>query len=151
MSTLTHAPDLTQHPPRSPRVRLGGYVILPRMLDKGRASLNGKSGDYHYACPMDQRFLDFAGIDAEKLKEQLAAGAGEEEILDWITANAANKPSDWEIATWSAFQLQRTPGDVESKEYFIGLQSGISKTREDLLTWFDILDWDDFVSYGGKP
>ncbi len=33
-----HTPDLTKFPPRSPRVRLGGYVILPRMLDKGRAS-----------------------------------------------------------------------------------------------------------------
>ncbi len=60
MSTLSHAPDLSQRPPRSPRVRLGGYVILPRMLDKGRASLIGKNGEYHYACPLDQRFLAFA-------------------------------------------------------------------------------------------
>ena len=34
--------DLTQRAPRSPRVRLGGYVILPRMLDKGRATINNK-------------------------------------------------------------------------------------------------------------
>ena len=34
-----HAPDLTKQPPRSPRVRLGGYVILPRCLDKGRATI----------------------------------------------------------------------------------------------------------------
>jgi len=40
---LNNAPDLTQRPPRSPRVRLGGYVILPRMLDKGRATINGKT------------------------------------------------------------------------------------------------------------
>ena len=35
---MKNAPDLTQRPPRSPRVRLGGFVILPRMLDKGRAT-----------------------------------------------------------------------------------------------------------------
>jgi len=58
-----HTPDLTKFPPRSPRVRLGGYVILPRMLDKGRATLAGKHGEYHYACPLDQAFLDFVGID----------------------------------------------------------------------------------------
>ena len=29
----TNAPDLTHRPPRSPRARLGGCVILPRMLD----------------------------------------------------------------------------------------------------------------------
>ena len=65
-----NAPDLTKQPPRSPRVRLGGYVILPRMLDKGRATLAGKHGEYKYACPLDQRWLEFAGINAEGLKRQ---------------------------------------------------------------------------------
>jgi Domain of unknown function (DUF5069) len=41
---FTKAPNLTQRPPRSPRVRLGGYVILPRILDKGRATLAGNAG-----------------------------------------------------------------------------------------------------------
>src|ERR1039457_7211239 len=30
--------DLTKQAPRSPRVRLGGFVILRRCLDKGRAT-----------------------------------------------------------------------------------------------------------------
>ena len=51
--------DLTQRPPRSPRTRLGGFAILPRMLDKGRAIIAGTNGEYKYACPLDQRFLDF--------------------------------------------------------------------------------------------
>ena len=63
-----HTPDLTQFPPRSPRVRLGGYCQLPRMLDKARAELTGKNGEYHYNCPLDQRFFEFTGIDAEALK-----------------------------------------------------------------------------------
>jgi hypothetical protein len=43
-----HAPNLAQRPPRSPRVRLGGYVILARVLDKGRAELAGTAGEYNY-------------------------------------------------------------------------------------------------------
>jgi hypothetical protein len=39
-ATLNHAPNLTQRPPRSPRVRLGGYVVLARILDKGRAEIS---------------------------------------------------------------------------------------------------------------
>ena len=66
-----NTPDLTKFPPRSPRVRLGGYAILPRCLDKGRATLAGKQGEYHYACPLDQGFLEFVGIDPEALKKQL--------------------------------------------------------------------------------
>src|SRR5262245_29379132 len=68
-----HYTDLTQRPPRSPRVRLGGYAILARCLDKGRAMLAGKNGEYHYACPLDQNWFRFAGIDAAALKKQLAA------------------------------------------------------------------------------
>src|SRR6185312_4147242 len=79
-----HSLDLTKQPPRSPRVRLGGYVILPRCLDKGRAAINGKVGEYHYACPLDQHFLDFAGVDPEAMKKELAAGKGDGEILEWI-------------------------------------------------------------------
>ena len=85
---LNNAPDLTQHPPRSPRIRLGGYALLPRCLDKGRATINGKNGEYHYNCPLDQRFFEFVGLDAEALKTQLQAGKGDGEILDWINQNA---------------------------------------------------------------
>src|SRR5258706_14382301 len=90
--------DLTQRPPRSPRVRLGGYAILPRMLDKGRATIAGKNGEYHYACPLDQRFLEFTGINSDSLKEQLAAGKGDWEILAWIQKHAKHKRTDPEIA-----------------------------------------------------
>ena len=68
-----HAPDLTKRPPRSPRVRLGGFVILPRMLDKGRATIAGKAGEYHFNCPLDQRFLRFAGIDAAAIEKATGA------------------------------------------------------------------------------
>ncbi|HEY2953530.1 MAG TPA: DUF5069 domain-containing protein [Verrucomicrobiae bacterium] len=142
--------DLTQRPPRSPRVRLGGYVILPRMLDKGRALVSGKIGDYKFACPLDQRFLEFAGVDTEALKKNLTAGLGDGEILDWIGTHAKHPRHAAEIAAWSAYQEQRTPGELESREYFHGLHTKIAPKREDVVTWFDLLDLDDFVSYGGK-
>ena len=94
---LTNAPDLTQRPPRSPRVRLGGYAILPRMLDKGRATINGKAGEYNFDCPLDGRFLGFVGAEGAQVKEQLAQGKGDGEILQWINANAKFKRNPVEI------------------------------------------------------
>ncbi|HYF36468.1 MAG TPA: DUF5069 domain-containing protein, partial [Prosthecobacter sp.] len=91
MNSLTNPPDLTQRPPRSTRARLGGYVLLPRMLDKGRATLAGTNGGYRYACPLDQQFLKFAGIDADQLKEQIALDKGDGELLEWITENSATE------------------------------------------------------------
>lgn len=142
--------DLTRRPPRSPRVRLGGYAILPRLLDKGRATLAGRNGEYKYACPIDQRLLEFAGIDAEALKQELAAGKSDGEILEWILANQTIHHTDAAIAAWSRHQEQRAPADPESREFFNGLHSKLAPKRDDIATWFDLLDLDDFISFGGK-
>ena len=146
---LKNAPDLTQHPPRSPRVRLGGYAILPRMLDKGRATIAGKQGEYHYDCPTDQRFLSFVGISPEALKKQVATGKGDGEILQWIEKNAKHKRTEAEIAAWSAHCEQRAPSDTESREWFNGEHAKLAPKREDIVTWFDLLDLDDYVTFGG--
>lgn len=151
MSTKLNAPDLTQRPPRSPRVRLGGYALLPRMLDKCRATLIGKNGEYHYNCPLDQHIINFLGIDAEALKAEVATGKGDGEILEWINANAKHKHGGWEIAQWSQYQDNRGPdSDAETMEYFAESVAKLSKTREDIKTWMDMLDVDDYVSFGGK-
>jgi hypothetical protein len=142
-------PDLTKQPPRSPRVRLGGYTILPRLLDKGRAAIAGLNGEYKFNCPLDQRFFEFTGIDAEALKQQLAAGKGDGDILEWIGANSKTKPSEYAIAEWSALAEKRVPADLESRQYFNELHSKVAPKREDIATWFDLLDLDDFGSFGG--
>jgi len=143
-----HTPDLTKFPPRSPRVRLGGYVILPRMLDKGRATVAGTQGEYHYACPLDQGFLEFVGVDPEALKKQLKKT--DSEVLEWINKNANYKRSMPEILAWSAWQEQAAPDNPESREHFNEIQKAAAPKRDDIATWFDVLDVDDYVSFGGK-
>jgi hypothetical protein len=129
-------------------VRLGGFVILPRMLDKGRAAVAGKHGEYHYACPLDMGFLDFVGIDPKALKKQL--GKSDTEVLKWIKAHAKHKRSVPEIAAWSAWQEHRAPDNPDSREFFNGLHKAAAPKRTDVVTWFDLLDVDDFVTFGGK-
>jgi hypothetical protein len=144
------APDLTKQPPRSPRVRLGGYVILPRCLDKGRALLAGKNGEYNFACPLDQRLLEFAGIDARALKKQIAAGKSDSVILSWINAHAKHQRTAAEIEAWSAWQERRAPDNPDSRAFFNGLHAKVVPKRTDIVSWFDLLDVDDYVSFGGK-
>ena len=144
------APDLTQRPPRSPRVRLGGYVILLRMLDKGRAEIVGKSGEFHFNCPLDQQFVTFVGIEAAQLREQLAAGKGDGEILEWIDAHSKFKRSPMEIIAWSSWQENRGPSDMETRGFFNDYHAKAGPNRKDVATWFDVLDIDDHVSFGGN-
>ena len=152
MSTKNLTLDLTQRPPRSPRVRLGGYVLLPRILDKGRAALADKLGEYHFAGKgMDRHFFNFVGLDHEALKKELAKGLGDGEILAWVQASAKHQRQPWEIATWSEYHLRRGPdSDAETIGYFADEVKKFNAAREDVNTWFDLLDLDDYCSFGGK-
>ena len=152
MSVNNSAPDLTQHPPRSPRSRLGGYVMLPRILDKGRAALAGKLGEYHYAGKgMDRHFFNFVGLDHEALKQELAKGVGDSDVLAWIQTNAKTPRQPWEIAAWSEYHLRRGPdSDAETFQYFANEVKKFAPTREDINTWFDLMDLDDYCTFGGK-
>jgi hypothetical protein len=150
-STNIPAPDLTQRPPRSPRSRLGGYALLPRMLDKGRATLVGKNGEYHYNCPLDQHIVKFAGIDPKKLLAELKTGKGDGKILEWITANSKTKRTAWEIQQWSDYHDRRGPdSDAETMQFFAGYVARLTQTREDIRTWAEVLELDDYCSFGGK-
>ena len=143
--------DLTQRPPRGFRVRLGNYVVLARMLDKGRATLAGKNGEYQYNSTTDQRLVQFLDFDPDALLEELAAGKGDGEILEWIQAHSKTPRAPWEIDAWSAFMEKRGPdSDAETLAFFAEYLGHHSKTREDVKTWFEAIELDDYASFGGK-
>src|SRR5258707_730220 len=146
-----NAPDLTRRPPRSMRVRLGGFAILARMLDKGRATLVKKNGEYNYNSPTDQYLFRVLEFDPETLLQQLAAGKGDGEILQWVSANAKIRRTPWEVQVWSSYLDNLGPdSDAETLTGFAEYVGQHSKTRKDIKSWFDALDLDDFVSFGGK-
>jgi hypothetical protein len=85
------------------------------------------------------------------LKAELVTGKGDGEMLAWIEQNAPHKRTPWEIQQWSAYFNERGPdGDVETLEFFAKRVSEFNKNREDVKTWFDLLDLDDHVTFGGK-
>jgi len=143
--------DLTQRPPRSFRVRLGNYVILARMLDKGRATLARKNGEYIYNSPTDQHLVQFLGFDPDALLKGLATRKGDGEMLAWVQAHSKTPRSPWEIEAWSAFMDKRAPDtDAETLAFFAERLGRLSKTREDVKTFFEFGELDDYVSFGGK-
>jgi len=144
------APDFSQHPPRSPRVKLGGLVHLPRLLDKARAHAAGKIGDYKWSCPLDQRLCAFLGIDIEALLAEVKKGRSDTEMLAWVATNGAARRTPWEIRAWSEWLSNLSAGDVNRHAMFSEEIKKNAPGREDIVTFFDRLDLDDYVSYGGK-
>jgi hypothetical protein len=122
------------------------------MIDKARATSKAKNGEYTYGCSLDRNVLDFLGIDADELKVQIDKGLGDGEIFGWLMANAKKPRSGQEIAAFSAFHEQRAPGGPSGRGKVTEYQSSTpaGAKREDIVTWFDVLDLDDHQSFGGK-
>jgi hypothetical protein len=140
------AKDLTKEPPRSPRVRLGGYVILARTTDKCRAFLAGNIGEYHYDCPLDNMLFGFKGVTGDDFKAKVQSGASDGDLAAWIDSHGTAK-TPAEIKEWSDGMEAVNPyNDPERRDWFseqtkaLGLDP--AKT-----TLFDWLEADDKASY----
>lgn len=145
------APDLRKHPPRSPRTRLGGFAHLPRMIDKARAVVAGTAGDYHYNCPFDQQLFGFTGISADAFLAGVKAGRSDSELLAFIRAQSNPKRSQSEIDAWSRWFETWTPSLPEKREFFNSVHRQNAPYRDDISTWCDWVELDDFVTFGGQP
>lgn len=145
------SPDLTKFPPRSPRTRLGGFVQLPRLIDKARAVAAGKGGDFHYNCPIDQRFFSFTGVNPEAFLEQVKSGLSDSDLLAYVMANLSPTRHASEIAAWSLWFEQLTPTPPDTRAFFNDIHRKNAAHRHDIATWFDWLELDDYVTFGGKP
>ena len=89
-----------KEPPRKPRETLAGYALAARAVDKCRAALVGWEGEYFSNCPLDQRWLTFAGIDYEAFRSFVATGATDEQIAEWIGKQAKKRPPS-EVELWN--------------------------------------------------
>jgi len=100
MSTKVIGKDLTREAPRSPRIRVGGYAILGRTIDKCRALVGGNIGEYHFDCPLDNMLFGFKGVKGDDFKAQIENGASDQEMVDWLNRSGAKKGGN-EIERWS--------------------------------------------------
>ncbi len=130
------------------RVRIGGYAHLGRLLDKARASLAGKAGEYHYNCALDKHFFAFTGIDHEEMLTAIKSANSDTEMLEWVRTHTKRLPS--EIYAWSAWVEQHGPGGAAGHEWIAEVIKASAGDRDDVRSFADLLDLDDYVSYGGK-
>jgi hypothetical protein len=143
---MKNAKNLSKEPPRSPRIRIGGYALLARMADKGRAALNGTAGEYHFNCPLDQMLFSFKGVTAEQVKPVLASGASDEEIAKWFDTHGTPKTAD-EIKAWSqSVEAARPYDNPEKREWFAGECARIG-LKPEKTTLFEYLEVDDRASF----
>jgi hypothetical protein len=143
MSKIT---DLTKQAPRSPRQRIGNYVVLARALDKGRAMVHGHGGDYHFDCPLDNMLFSFKDVKGVQIKELLEEGRSDEQIVEWLDKHGAEKTPE-EVKQWaSGLEAARPYENPERKEWFAGecAKLGLDPANTTLFDW---LEADDKASF----
>jgi len=138
--------DLTKESPRSPRERIGGYAILGRTIDKGRALLGGKIGEYHFDCPLDNILFSFKGVKGDDFKVEIERGASDDELEAWLDRNGTFKTPE-EVKAWSdGVEAYSMIDDPEKRDFFTEecQKLGLDPQKTTLFDW---LEADDRASF----
>src|ERR1700682_1533341 len=146
MNTKVIGKDLTMESPRSPRIRVGGYAILGRTLDKCRALVAGNIGEYHFDCPLDNMLFGFKGIKGDHFKAQIANGASDQQMVEWLDLNGEKRKPD-QIQRWSdEVEARRPYDDPERRDWFVEQTRplGLDPSKISLFDW---LEADDKASH----
>lgn len=98
---------------RSPREGLGGFPILPRLIDKVRLFHEGRLPEEYVpnllgpAPFLDGRFLDFTGLRAEDLRSAILGCSDDACVLSWVKKNGTHRTAE-EIRQWQ-LSIEQSP------------------------------------------
>src|SRR4051794_3931659 len=138
--------DLTQEAPRSPRLRVGGYAILGRTIDKCRALIAGNIGEYHFDCPLDNMLFGFKGVKGADFKAQIENGASDQQMAEWLDSNGEPKTRD-EVQRWSDEVEASKPYENPERRDWFAEQTKPFNLDPAKTTLFDWLEVDDQASH----
>jgi hypothetical protein len=120
-----------------------GLVSLKRTIDKAKAHNEGHLGEYDYDCPHDKPLFEFLGTNGEEFAREVAELQSDDKIGEWVRTLLRDKtPVDIERFDEARRQWHPEPGD-HSYDYFIKMRDQIAPGRDDVVTWFDLLDLDE--------
>jgi hypothetical protein len=136
--------DLTTSVPRSPKDKLAGIVSLKRTTDKAKAHNEGHLGEYDYDCPHDKPLFAFLGTDGPTFAQKVKELDTDDAIVGWLKTGELGKKTQAEIDAFNADRMSWHPDPgSHSEEYFVNLRNQIAPGRNDIVTWFDLLDLDE--------
>src|SRR5207245_1979762 len=137
--------DLTKEAPRSPRIRVGGYAILGRTIDKCRALVAGNIGEYHF----NNMLFGFKGVKGEDFKAQTEQGAGDQKMIDWLNQSGEKKTAA-EIRRWAEEAESSSLYNHPEKRDFFSEQVKKLGLQPEKTTTFDWLEVDDETTHAQK-
>lgn len=130
--------------PRSPYEKLGGYVHLPRLIDKAKLHRQGLLNGYNYkTVGFDKHLLAFLKLDPDAFEEAAHRLDNDAAILKWVTQNGVRHEEE-AIEQWNQAMISRHPDTAAKKARFLHfLKEAGGEGRKDILTYFDLIEFDE--------
>src|SRR5947209_12128242 len=130
--------------PRSPYERLGGYVHLPRLIDKAKLHRKGLLNGYNYKTTgFDKHLLAFLKLDPDRFEEAANHLEDDDKIFEWIRQNGAEHSAE-EIEHWNNETISRHPDTAVKKARFLHVLKEVGGDgRKDIRTYFDLIEFDE--------
>jgi hypothetical protein len=130
--------------PRSPYEKLGGYVHLPRLIDKAKLHRQGLLKGYDYKTTgFDKHLLAFLKLDGDAFEEAVNRLEGDQAILNWVRENGVKHSSE-AIEQWNEAMILRHPDTAAKKARFAHfLKEAGGNGRQDIRTYFDFIEFDE--------
>lgn len=135
-------------PLRSPRETLGGYAILPRLIDKVRLHARGAlPADYlpqllGAAGTLDGRLLAFTGLAPDVLRAAILAAADDEAVLAWVERHAQPQTNAAKRAWADAIDAYR-PDPERAQRRALLYPEVAARFDPAGLSVFDLIDLDE--------
>ena len=130
--------------PRSPYEKLGGYVHLPRLIDKARLHRKGLLNGYNYkTVGFDKHLLAFLKINGDEFEEAANRLDSDAEILAWISKHGVAHSGE-ELEHWNHEMISRHPDTAAKRARFTHfLKEAGGAGRKDIATYFDLIEFDE--------
>jgi hypothetical protein len=134
--------DLTKDYPRSPREQLDGIMILPRAIDKARAQLEGKLGEYiYFGCHLNRMLFSTLGVTEDEFLQTVRSSPDDEGVLEWIQEFV--RPERDKIEAMNRRLLNDGPQKPEEQKYFKDELDRIDPGNDRIKTWPDLIDLEE--------
>ena len=130
--------------PRSPYEKLGGYVHLPRLIDKARLHRKGLLNGYNYkTVGFDKHLLAFLKLNGDAFEDIANSLDDDGAILDWVQKNGVRHSPEL-IEEWNEAMISRHPDTAVKKARFLHfLREAGGEARNDIRTYFDLIEFDE--------
>jgi hypothetical protein len=132
--------------PRSPRETMGGWLYLPRFVDKIRLNLAGRlHPDYQQNFAkrgFDAQWLRAAGLEADAFVAVVRDSITDGQVADWIRANVRRPAEQAAFNSWLLAHGTEDDPDLRARLAMRKEQSGLAH-RHDITTFVDYIDADE--------